>query len=323
MCCRYCCMATRLSQVRASSPNASGSRALRGYRAGGTIHFIVNNQIGFTTAPKFSRSSPYPSDIAKGAQAPIFHCNGDDPEAVVYAAKVATEFRQKFGLDVVIDMFCYRRFGHNEGDEPSFTQPLMYKKIRGHKTTRAIYADRLEGEGVISPAFAEEERKRFKDFLESEFNAADAFKPNKADWLDGQWSGFVPPMDDDRRGDTAVEVDVLKKIGERITSYPEGFKVHKTLARVLEDRRASVVEKGADIDWATAEALALGSLVLDGFGVRLSGQDTRRGTFSPAPFRLHRSGDGKDVHAAQSFERRQGDIRSPQLQSLGIRGPWI
>ena len=257
-----------------------GFSGLRGYRTGGTIHFIVNNQIGFTTAPKFSRSSPYPSDIAKGAQAPIFHCNGDDPEAVVYAAKVAAEFRQKFGLDVVIDMFCYRRFGHNEGDEPSFTQPLMYKKIRAHKTTRAIYAERLETEGVIAPDYAEAERQRFKDFLESEFASANAFKPNKADWLDGQWSGFVPPMDDDRRGDTAVDLDLLKKIGARITSYPDGFTAHKTLARVLEERRASVIDKGADIDWATAEALAFGSLVLDGFGVRLSGQDSRRGTFS-------------------------------------------
>ncbi len=257
-----------------------GFSGLRGYRTGGTIHFIVNNQIGFTTAPKFSRSSPYPSDVAKMVQAPIFHCNGDDPEAVVYAAKVATEFRQKFGSDVVIDMFCYRRFGHNEGDEPSFTQPLMYKKIRAHETTRAIYAGRLADEGVISATYAEDERARFKDFLESEFASANAFKPNKADWLDGQWSGFVPPMDDDRRGDTAVDLATLKKIGERITSFPEGFRIHKTLARVLDDRRANVVEKGADIDWATAEALALGSLVLDGFGVRLSGQDSRRGTFS-------------------------------------------
>ncbi len=257
-----------------------GFSGLKGYRAGGAIHFIVNNQIGFTTAPKFSRSSPYPSDVAKMVQAPIFHVNGDDPEAVVYAAKVATEFRQKFGLDVVVDMFCYRRFGHNEGDEPSFTQPVMYRKIRAHKTTRELYAARLEAEGVIEPGYAEAERQRFKKRLEDEFDAAKGFKPNKADWLDGQWSGFVPPMDDDRRGDTAVDIATLKKIGERITSFPDGFKIHKTLQRVLDERRSSVVDKGADIDWATAEALAFGSLVLDGFGVRLSGQDSRRGTFS-------------------------------------------
>jgi len=257
-----------------------GFSGLKGYRAGGAVHFIVNNQIGFTTSPKFSRSSPYPSDVAKMVQAPIFHANGDDPEAVVYAAKVATEFRQKFGSDVVIDMFCYRRFGHNEGDEPSFTQPVMYKKIRAHKTTRELYAARLAAEGVIDAGYVEAERARFKAQLDDEFKAASGFKPNKADWLDGQWSGFVPPLDDDRRGDTAVDLDTLKKIGERITSYPERFKVHKTLQRVLDERRASVVEKGADIDWATAEALAFGSLALDGFPVRLSGQDSRRGTFS-------------------------------------------
>ena len=256
-----------------------GFSGLRGYRAGGCIHFIVNNQIGFTTSPRFARSSPYPSDVAKMVEAPIFHVNGDDPEAVVYAAKVATEYRQKFGADVVIDMFCYRRFGHNEGDEPSFTQPLMYKQIRGHKTTREIYAARLEAEGVIPASWEENERAAFKDFLTSEFDAANGFKPNKADWLDGQWSGFVPPVDDDRRGDTAVDLETLKRIGKTITSHPSDFTVHKTLARVLDQKRKTF-ETGQDIDWASAEALAFGSLVIDGFGVRLSGQDSRRGTFS-------------------------------------------
>jgi len=256
-----------------------GLSGLRGYRTGGCIHFIVNNQIGFTTSPKFARSSPYPSDVAKMVAAPIFHVNGDDPEAVVYAAKVATEYRQRFGADVVIDMFCYRRFGHNEGDEPSFTQPLMYKKIRGMKTTRELYGARLEAEGVIDAEWVENERKAFRAFLDSEMEASKAFRPNKADWLDGQWSGFVPPMDDDRRGDTAVEIEQLKKIGKTISSHPADFAVHKTLARVLEQRRAAI-ETGKDIDWATAEALAFGSLLMEGFGVRLSGQDSRRGTFS-------------------------------------------
>ncbi|HOP21164.1 MAG TPA: 2-oxoglutarate dehydrogenase E1 component, partial [Amphiplicatus sp.] len=256
-----------------------GLSGLRGYRAGGCIHFIVNNQIGFTTSPKFARSSPYPSDVAKMVAAPIFHVNGDDPEAVVYAAKVATEYRQRFGADVVIDMFCYRRFGHNEGDEPSFTQPIMYKKIRAHSTTREIYAERLVREGVIEAGWEETERENFRQFLDNEFNSAEAFKPNKADWLDGQWSGFVPPMDDDRRGDTAVEIDTLKKIGKAITSYPSNFKVHRTLARILEQKRETF-ETGQNVDWASAEALAFGALTLEGFGVRLSGQDSRRGTFS-------------------------------------------
>jgi len=256
-----------------------GLSGLRGYNTGGTIHFIVNNQIGFTTSPQFARSSPYPSDVAKMVAAPIFHVNGDDPEAVVYAAKVATEFRQKFGADVVIDMFCYRRFGHNEGDEPSFTQPRMYKKIRSQASSRAIYGERLEQESVIAEGEMETEREHFREFLDSEFKAATAFKPNKADWLDGQWSGFVPPVDDDRRGDTAVGLDNLKSIGATLTSYPKDFKVHKTLARILK-QKAKTIDEGAGIDWATAEALAFGALLQDGFGVRLSGQDSRRGTFS-------------------------------------------
>ena len=260
-------------------PECFGMSGLRGYRTGGTIHFIVNNQIGFTTAPQFSRSSPYPSDVAKMVEAPIFHCNGDDPEAVVYAAKIATEFRQRFGADVVIDMFCYRRFGHNEGDEPSFTQPRMYKKIRSLKSSREIYGSRLEQEGFLQAGEMEKEREEFRAFLGREFEAAEGFKPNKADWLDGQWSGFVQPMDDDRRGDTAMTLDDLKEIGSTLTQYPEQFHVHKTLARVLKQKKKTL-DEGRNIDWATAEALAFGSLLRDGFGVRLSGQDSRRGTFS-------------------------------------------
>ena len=260
-------------------PECFGLSGLRGYNTGGTIHFIVNNQIGFTTSPKFARSSPYPSDVAKMVEAPIFHVNGDDPEAVVYAAKVATEFRQKFGADVVIDMFCYRRFGHNEGDEPSFTQPSMYKTIRSLPTSRQIYGERLETQGVLGSGGADQQRDKFRQFLDTEFAASEAFKPNKADWLDGQWSGFVPPVDDDRRGETAVDVDNLKTIGDAITHYPDNFKIHKTLGRILEQKK-KMFDTGKGIDWATAEALAFGALNQDGFGVRLSGQDCRRGTFS-------------------------------------------
>ncbi|MEM9170450.1 MAG: 2-oxoglutarate dehydrogenase E1 component [Pseudomonadota bacterium] len=252
---------------------------LRGYNTAGTIHFIVNNQIGFTTAPQFARSSPYPSDVAKMVSAPIFHVNGDDPEAVVYAAKVATEFRQKFAADVVIDMFCYRRFGHNEGDEPSFTQPLMYKQIADQKTTRAIYADRLQKNGQIGPTWEADEREAFRKFLDDEFDAATAFKPNKADWLDGDWSGFAPAADDDRRGDTAVAIERLRSVGQTTVSYPDDFNVHRTLKRILKQKRDNI-DAGENIDWASAEALAFGTLLQDGFGVRLSGQDSRRGTFS-------------------------------------------
>ena len=252
---------------------------LAGYRTGGTIHFIVNNQIGFTTSPKYSRSSPYPSDVAKMVEAPIFHVNGDDPEAVVYAAKVATEYRQQFGKDVVIDMFCYRRYGHNEGDEPMFTQPLMYKKIKGHPTVQKLYADRLISQGIVERSDVESWISDFDKFLDDEFEAGKTYHADRADWLDGKWSGLGLPEGDERRGNTAVSIDTLKRIGESITTIPEKTQPHKTLARVYE-ARAKAIESGEGIDWATAEALAFGSLLDEGFPVRLSGQDSGRGTFS-------------------------------------------
>ena len=258
-----------------------GLSDLKGYRTGGSIHFIVNNQIGFTTYPRYSRSSPYPSDVAKMIEALIFHVNGDDPEAVVFAAKVATEYRQQFQRPVVIDMFCYRRFGHNEGDEPAFTQPLMYKKVKSHPTTLEIYGKKLVGEGVVSEAEVEKLRADWRARLDIEFEAAQGYKPNKADWLDGRWSGLKASheVDDPRRGNTGVEVAVLREIGEKITKVPEGFHVHRTIQRFL-DNRAKAIESGEGIDWATAEALAFGSLLKEGHPVRLSGQDSERGTFS-------------------------------------------
>jgi len=262
-------------------PECLGLSALRGHRVAGTLHFIINNQIGFTTNPRFSRSSPYPSDVAKMIEAPIFHVNGDDPEAVVYAAKVAIEFRMLFHKPVVIDMFCYRRFGHNEGDEPAFTQPLMYKKIRSHKTTAQIYADQLIAEGLITVDEYEKMKSDWRENLEVEFQAGDTFKPNKADWLDGKWSGLSKADNEDerRRGKTAVPMKALKEIGKKLTAVPDGFNVHRTIQRFM-DNRAKMIETGEGIDWATAEALAFGSLVQEGYGVRLSGQDCERGTFS-------------------------------------------
>ena len=258
-----------------------GLSGLRGHRTGGSLHFIVNNQIGFTTNPRYSRSSPYPSDVAKMIEAPIFHCNGDDPEAVVFAAKVATEFRQKFQKPVVIDMFCYRRHGHNEGDEPSFTQPLMYKAIAAHPSTLEIYADKLVGEGVVTAGEVEKMKADWRSRLDAELEAAQSYRANKADWLDGRWSGFktAGDADDPRRGKTGVEIGTLKEIGKKITTLPEGFHLHRTLNRFLDNRRKSI-ETGTNIDWATGEALAFCSLLLDGNKVRLSGQDSERGTFS-------------------------------------------
>jgi len=256
-----------------------GLSGLRGHRTGGAIHFIVNNQIGFTTDPRDSRSSPYPSDVALMVQAPIFHVNGDDPEAVVFAAKVATEYRQKFGKDVVIDMFCYRRFGHNEGDDPSFTQPIMYKAISGHPTTRELYTRRLTEEGVVTSDQVEGWVSELETFLDDEFELGKSYKANKADWLDGVWSGLGLPDEDDRRGQTAVDPDTLKAVGQAMTRIPEDYDIHKTLKRVITGRR-DAIEKGEGLDWATAEHLAFGTLLIEGFPVRLSGQDSGRGTFS-------------------------------------------
>ncbi len=256
-----------------------GLSGLKGHRTGGTVHFIVNNQIGFTTSPRDSRSSPYPSDVALMVQAPIFHVNGDDPEAVVYAAKVATEYRQIFGKDVVVDMFCYRRYGHNEGDDPSFTQPLMYKRIGDQKRVLELYVERLEAEGVMEQGEFDQWTKEFEDFLDEEFKKGETYKANSADWLDGLWSGIGLPADDDRRGRTAVDFSKLRELGDRMTRIPRDINVHRTLDRVI-NRRREAVESGKDIDWATAEHLAFASLLDEGFPVRLSGQDSARGTFS-------------------------------------------
>ena len=258
-----------------------GLSGLKGHRTGGSLHFIINNQIGFTTNPRYSRSSPYPSDVAKMIEAPIFHVNGDDPEAVTFCAKVATEFRQRFHKPVVIDMFCYRRFGHNEGDEPAFTQPHMYKVIREHPSVLELYSKKLEAEAVIDAGELDKMRAAWRDHLEGEYEAGQAYKPNKADWLDGRWAGFRPAHEDDdpRRGDTGVDIEKLKAIGEKITKVPEGFSVHRTIQRFLDNRRKAV-EDGVGIDWATGEALAFCTLLEEGRPVRLSGQDCERGTFS-------------------------------------------
>jgi 2-oxoglutarate dehydrogenase E1 component len=256
-----------------------GLSGLKGHRTGGSIHFIINNQIGFTTNPRHSRSSPYCSDVARMIEAPIFHVNGDNPEAVVHVAKIASEFRQKFQKPVVIDMFCYRRYGHNEADEPMFTQPLMYKTIKSHPTVIELYSKRLAEEGVVTTQEADEMKSGFRASLEEEFASADSYKPNKADWLDGRWSGMGFADDDARRGVTGVGIERLKIIGRRITSIPPDFNAHKAVRRLLE-RRREMVDSGQGIDWSMAEALAFGSLLSEGFPVRLSGQDSERGTFS-------------------------------------------
>ncbi len=258
-----------------------GLSGLRGHKSGGSIHFIVNNQIGFTTSPHFARSSPYPSDVAKMIEAPIFHANGDDPEAVVFAAKIAVEFRQKFKKPVVVDMFCYRRFGHNETDEPFFTQPLMYKAIAAHETIVNVYSKRLIAEGVITAEEFEAMKADYRKSLDEDFAASEGYKANKADWLDGRWSGMksAKDLDDPRKGLTGVDLKTLKDIGQKITKAPKTFAVHKTMQRVL-DARHKMMEEGVGLDWSMGENLAFATLLNDGFKIRLSGQDVQRGTFS-------------------------------------------
>ncbi len=259
-----------------------GFSGIRGYNTGGCVHFVINNQIGFTTSPQFARSSPYPSDVAKGVQAPIFHVNGDDPEAVTFACKIAIEFRQRFHRDIVIDMWCYRRFGHNEGDEPSFTQPIMYAAIRKHPKVSKLYEQRLVAEGVIDADWGDATRKAFAEHLETEFQAAADYKADKADWFGGRWQGLHIPADPEtarRNVETAIDAKLFDSLGRTLTTVPEGHRIHKTLGRVL-DAKATMFKSGENFDWATGEALAYGSLVSEGYNVRLSGQDSGRGTFS-------------------------------------------
>ena len=251
---------------------------LPGHNTGGTIHIIVNNQIGFTTSPRFARSSPYPSDVAKMVDAPILHVNGDDPEAVIYATRIATEFRLKFNRDVVVDLICYRRFGHNEGDEPSFTQPLMYEKIRSHPTTLKLYGQKLTHEQIFTEEGVNQKIKTFKDLLDDQFKTAKDYKP-KIEWFEGTWSRYKPEKGKDKRGVTGVDKEIIKSISDRINVIPSEINPHKTVAKVFDLRKKSI-DKEKNIDWATAESLAFATLLKEGYPVRLVGQDSGRGTFS-------------------------------------------
>jgi len=254
---------------------------LKGYETGGTIHFIVNNQIGFTTSPRYSRSSPYPSDVAKVVQAPVFHVNGDDPEAVVHVARIATEYQQEFKQDVVIDMFCYRRYGHNESDEPSFTQPIMYRAIADHKTTRQLYEEQLIAEGLMSQEETDQIKNAFRTVLDAEFAASSNYKPDKADWLDGKWDKLMALQEEEEyhNDDTALSLETLQRVGRVLSQPPENFHTHSKIIRILK-KRGKMVDSGEGVDWAMAEALAFGTLLVEGTPIRLSGQDSGRGTFS-------------------------------------------
>jgi 2-oxoglutarate dehydrogenase E1 component len=255
---------------------------LIGYRTGGTIHLIVNNQIGFTTVPAHAYSGLYCTDVAKSIQAPILHVNGDDPEAVIFCARMAAEYRMKFASDIVLDIVCYRRHGHNETDEPAFTQPLMYKAINRMKTTRTLYAEKLAAEGTVPAEQSKAMWDEFNKTLEDANAAAKSYRPNKADWLEGHWTGFTPADQQEvelTEESTAIPTDTLKQIGGALAHVPEGFNLNPKITRQLE-AKAQAIETGQGIDWATGEALAFGSLLLEGSRIRLSGEDTQRGTFS-------------------------------------------
>jgi 2-oxoglutarate dehydrogenase E1 component len=298
-----------------------GFSGLAGYNTGGTIHYVINNQVGFTTSPQFARSSPYPSDVAKMVQAPILHVNGDDPEAVTFACKVATEFRHTFKRDVVIDMWCYRRFGHNEGDEPGFTQPQMYDAIKQHPPVSAIYGARLIAEGVVDQAWMDEVCTSFVAMLETEFETAKSYKVNKADWFEGDWSGFAAPREaitERRAAVTGVTRDRIDTLGKLLTTPPEGLTIHRTLARILEAKK-TMFESGEGFDWATAEALAFGTLLQDNYGVRLSGQDSGRGTFSQRHAVWVDQKDGHKYIPLSALDRRFQVLDSP-LSEFGVLG---
>ncbi len=252
---------------------------LKGYTVGGTVHIIINNQIGFTTNPDCSRSGPYSSDLIKMLGCPIFHVNGDDVEAVAYVSRLAIEFRQEFAKDVLIDLICYRRNGHNEGDEPMFTQPVMYKKIKEQESVRSRYGRQLAAEGTLNEADVKAEVTAFMKQMDDAFEATKSYKPNKADWLEGSWAGLKPAYGDDRRGLTALSNDTFYLLGQQLTTVPAGFNLNSKIARQLEQKK-EMFSKGEGFDWGTGEALAFGSLLMEGHPIRLSGQDCERGTFS-------------------------------------------
>jgi 2-oxoglutarate dehydrogenase E1 component len=293
---------------------------LPGHNTGGTIHFIVNNQIGFTTSPKFARSSPYPSDLAKMVEAPILHVNGDDPEAVVHCARIAMEFRQKFNRDVVIDMICYRRFGHNEGDEPSFTQPLMYKKIKQHKTTLDVYAEKLIKQETITRDEFNDMKMKFKNLLEEQLKTAKEYKPT-LEWYEGIWSRYKPERGKDKRGITGVSLDEIRKIGKKLTDIPEDFNVHPTIKRIFENKK-KMFQTGKGFDWATAEQLAFGTLLDEGYPVRLSGQDSGRGAFSQRHSILHSQTDGSHYIPLNNISKKQKryEVIDSLLSELAVLG---
>jgi 2-oxoglutarate dehydrogenase E1 component len=296
---------------------------LIGYRTGGTVHLIVNNQIGFTTVPAHAYSGLYCTDVAKSIQVPILHVNGDDPEAVVFCARLAAEYRMTFGTDFVLDIVCYRRHGHNETDEPAFTQPLMYRAINAMKTTRTLYAERLVADGVLTAEDAAAMADAYTATLEDANKAAKSYKPNKADWLEGHWSGMHESGKDAEQVEhgTEVPLDILKAVGGALARVPASFALNPKIARQL-DAKQAMMDSGEGIDWATGEALAFGTLLLDGHRVRLSGEDCQRGTFSQRHAVLVDQTNQNEYVPLNNIARGQAkiEIYNSLLSEVGVLG---
>jgi 2-oxoglutarate dehydrogenase E1 component len=295
---------------------------LLGYRTGGSLHFVINNQVGFTTSPQYSRSGVYCTDVAKMIQAPIFHVNGDDVEAVARVAQLAMEYRQQFHRDVVIDMVCYRRHGHNESDEPAFTQPLMYAKIKTHPTVRDVYSRKLVQEGSFTQAETDAVLQEFMLRMEQDFQAASDYKPNKADWLEGQWQGLeAPPQAEDHFVATGVTAAVLREVGLGLATVPADFGINPKIAKQLDAKRA-MFDADTGIDWGTAEALAFGTLLVEGNAVRLSGQDVGRGTFSHRHATLHDQTNEKRYRPLNHLRAEQAhfEVHDSPLSEAAVLG---
>lgn len=297
--------------------------ALPNYTTGGTIHMVVNNQVAFTTDPMSGRSSQYCTDVAKALNAPIFHVNGDDLEAVVHACELAAEWRQTFQSDVVVDIVCYRRFGHNEIDEPSFTQPKMYKVIRSHPQALDLYEKQLIEMGQLSKEEIDALHKKVNSILNEEFINSKEYVPNRRDWLAAYWAGFKSPEQLSRIRNTGVKPEILKNVGKAITSLPETFKPHRAVKRNY-DQRAQMIETGEGVDWAVGEALAFATLLVEGNHVRLSGQDVERGTFSHRHSVLHDQETGERYcpldHVIMNQPEEMFTVSNSSLSEFGVLG---
>ncbi|KAL8239775.1 hypothetical protein R6Q59_016342 [Mikania micrantha] len=297
--------------------------ALPNYTTGGTIHIVVNNQVAFTTDPQSGRSSQYCTDVAKALNAPIFHVNGDDVEAVVHVCELAAEWRQTFHTDVVVDIICYRRFGHNEIDEPSFTQPKMYKVIRNHPSALEIYQNKLLETGQVTKEDIDRIQSKVISILNEEFLASKDYVPQKGDWLSAFWSGFKSPEQLSRIRNTGVKPEILKNVGKAIASLPENFKPHRAVKKIFADR-LKMIETGEGVDWAVGEALAFATLLVEGNHVRLSGQDVERGTFSHRHSVVHDQETGERYcpldHVIMNQNEEMFTVSNSSLSEFGVLG---